>query len=165
MKKEEEKEKKAINERVKLIRDKLELTQVELAAKLFVTHGLISAIELGKSKLKGQTIQLICTPNQLKIGITVNEEWFRTGKGEMFITPAKADGVPKLYDDEGKELPADEEELIGVYRDLIPDNKKYIRDTAKNIRTSQENMRKYMETVEEEEGKKDRRTDTSKKMN
>jgi len=140
-----------VNNRVKLIRDELDLTQVELAAKLFVTHGLISAIELGKSKLKGQTIQLICTPNQLKNGITINEEWFRTGQGEMFIP--QTGGIPVLYDDNGKELPADEEELIGVYRDLFPENKKMIRNSAKIALESQKNTIEEISPTERGEAK------------
>jgi len=138
MKKEEEKEKKAINERVKAIRKTLDMTQQEFADKIRLKSGnTFSMIERGENIVKEQNILLICNPNQLKIGITINEEWLRTGKGEMFIP--QTGGIPILYDDNGKELPTDEEELIGVYRDLFPENKKLIRSSAKIALASQEN--------------------------
>jgi SOS-response transcriptional repressor LexA len=65
---------------------------------------------------------MICTPNRLKEGYTVNAEWLRTGKGDMFITPSSAEGLPKLFEN-GKEIPPEEEELVGIYRRLTPPNR------------------------------------------
>jgi hypothetical protein len=85
---------------------------------------------------------LICTPNRLKEGVTINEKWLRDGQGEMFITKA-VDGRPKLFEN-GEELPADEEELIGVYRRLITENEKIIQDNTHMILETQETTKKTM---------------------
>jgi len=128
-----------INERVKKIRKFLGITQQEFADKIKLKTGnTFSMIERGENTVTEQNILIICTTNQLKNGLTVNEQWLRTGQGEMFIAPAQTDGIPKLFEN-GKELPADEEELIGVYRDLFPENKKLIRHSAKTALAAQEN--------------------------
>jgi transcriptional regulator with XRE-family HTH domain len=120
--------KETVNERVKLLRKTLGMTQVEFAEKLGIYGGSISVIEAGvRTGVTNQNIFLICTPNRLQDGKTVNQDWLRTGKGEMFIPQPSADERLKLFED-GKELPPEEAELIGVYRELLPENKKFIRE-------------------------------------
>jgi transcriptional regulator with XRE-family HTH domain len=157
-----------INERVKIVRKDLKLTQQEFAKKLMLTHGQISVIELGKGKITERNISQICTPNLLKEGKQVSYLWLKYGDfiidkngkhpQSMFITPATADGSPNLYDEDKKRLPPDEEELIGVYRDLIPINKQHVRDNAKMILKTQE------DTIGEvEKGEKDRQPEEKRK--
>jgi len=112
--------KETVNDRVKIVRKALEMTQEEFANKLHLTHSQISAIELIKSIVTEQNITFICMPNQLKEGITVNENWLRTGQGQMFVP---GDGKLRLFDKNNHEIPADEEELVGIYRQLNRPNK------------------------------------------
>jgi len=126
-----------INDRVKKIRKTLKMTQVEFAKILGIKGGSISVIELG-SPVTEPNIKLICTPSRLQDGKTVNEDWLRTGNGDMFVTPSAIDGELKLYDENQKELPSDEAELISVYRELLTPNKKILRDEARKILTTQE---------------------------
>jgi transcriptional regulator with XRE-family HTH domain len=126
-------------QRVKKVRETLDITQKAFAEKIYVTHSQISAIELGKSKINEQNINLICTPNRLKEGYTVNEAWLRNGGDDkvMFKAPPPDNVRPKLYDKNNQELPIEEEELIGIYRKLEPPNKKAVMAAADALLDSQ----------------------------
>jgi len=168
MGKKEKKEKETINNRVKVVRKALKMNQAEFAERIGLSDSALSRIEIGNNSLTNHNILLVCTPNRLKENHTVNENWLRTGQGEMFIAPSAADGRPKLFDDNGKELPPDEEELIGVYRELIPENKVSLREDADKILRIQKNTEarlsgKLVDAVEKEG--KGRRADTVKKPN
>lgn len=63
---------------LKELRKALSLKQGEFAQRISTTQGHISDIENGRKELSDRTIKLIC----LEFG--VNEEWLRTGTGEMF---------------------------------------------------------------------------------
>jgi transcriptional regulator with XRE-family HTH domain len=64
--------------RLRAIRKKLKLNQWDFARQIGLTQTTLSMIELGKSALIEKNIKLIC------VTFDVNENWFRTGKGEMF---------------------------------------------------------------------------------
>ena len=68
-----------MNERLKKLRKVLDLTQQEFADRLGISRGNIGSYEVGKSALSDAVISLICRE------FTVNEDWLRTGEGEMFI--------------------------------------------------------------------------------
>jgi len=112
-----------MKDRLNKLRKLLNITQLEFAKKLKLSHGQVSAMETGRSAINEQNIALICTPNRLQEGKTVNEAWLRTGKGDMFIDPVPADGRPRLFDENRAEIPPDEEEIVGIYRQLTKPNK------------------------------------------
>ena len=60
------------------IRKALELTQIEFANDLKISQSHASAIEMGSRKIPERIIKLIC------LTYSVNESWFKTGKGDMF---------------------------------------------------------------------------------
>ena len=64
--------------RLKVLRKTLSLKQGEFAQRIFTTQGHISDIENGRKELSDRTIKLIC------LEFDVNEEWLRTGEGDMF---------------------------------------------------------------------------------
>ncbi|ERI79436.1 DNA-binding helix-turn-helix protein [[Clostridium] symbiosum ATCC 14940] len=68
-----------MDERIKLIRKKLELTQQEFADKLGIARNNIAGYETCKRSPSDAVISLICTK------FNINEEWLRTGEGEMFV--------------------------------------------------------------------------------
>jgi transcriptional regulator with XRE-family HTH domain len=72
------KEAPAIGQRILVLRHSLQLTQVEFAKRIFISNGMIAAIELGKRKVSERLLQLI------KMTFAVNEIWLRTGEGEIF---------------------------------------------------------------------------------
>lgn len=68
-----------MDERIKFIRKKLELTQQEFADKLGIARNNIAGYETCKRSPSDAVISLICTK------FNVNETWLRTGEGEMFV--------------------------------------------------------------------------------
>lgn len=66
--------------RLRELRQALSLKQGEFAQRISTTQGHISDIENGRKELSDRTLKLIC----LEFG--VNEDWLRTGEGEMFKT-------------------------------------------------------------------------------
>ena len=125
-----------INERLRILRKALLLKQDEIARKIGVGSAALSKIETGATSLTDSNVLLICTPSRLKQGITVNEDWLRKGQGEMFL---KDDGWPRLYDSNENELPLEERELVGIYRDLLQGNREIIRESIKAALAIQKN--------------------------
>ena len=68
-----------MNNRIKIIRGKLNLSQKEFALKLGITQAALSKIELGGSTLTERNIKTICEI------FNVNEEWLRNGTEPIFI--------------------------------------------------------------------------------
>lgn len=73
-----------LNERVKELRKFLGLSGEKFGEKLGVTRVAISNIENGNRSVTSQMFKSICRE------FGVNEEWLRTGEGEMFV-PVTAD--------------------------------------------------------------------------
>ena len=67
-----------MGERVKELRKVLGLSGEKFGEKIGVTRSAISDIERGRNGLSEQNILAICRE------FNVNEEWLRTGTGEMF---------------------------------------------------------------------------------
>lgn len=73
-----------LKERIKKIRKELDLTQQKFSDKLGVKRNTIAMYEMGKTVPSEQTIKSICRE------FNVNEEWLRTGNGEMFMASPSA---------------------------------------------------------------------------
>ena len=69
----------SVNERLKLLRLALKLNQEEFGKKVGVSNTAISKLEKSERNVTDQMIISICRE------FNVNEEWFRTGEGKMFI--------------------------------------------------------------------------------
>lgn len=70
----------SINERVNYLRkNELNLTLEEFGRHIQMTKGAISYMEKGNRVVSERTIKMICTE------FNVNENWLRTGEGEMFV--------------------------------------------------------------------------------
>jgi transcriptional regulator with XRE-family HTH domain len=70
---------KTVYERIKEIRTQLGLSQVEFSERIFVSKSFYGDIEIGKKKVNNRIIFIVSKQ------FNVNEDWIRTGKGEMFI--------------------------------------------------------------------------------
>ena len=67
-----------MNTRIKKLRKTLELTQQVFAEKIGLKQNSIALIESGKRNISDQAVLSICRE------FNVNEEWLRTGTGEIF---------------------------------------------------------------------------------
>ena len=68
-----------MDERLKKLRKKLDLTQREFAEKLHIKQNTVATYEMGRIIPSDSVVAGICRE------FNVNEEWLRTGTGEMFI--------------------------------------------------------------------------------
>lgn len=68
-----------MNDRLKKLRKALDLTQQEFSDRIGIARGNIGAYEVGKNSPSDAVITLICRE------FNVNEEWLRTGAGDMFL--------------------------------------------------------------------------------
>ena len=70
---------KTVYERIKEIRTQLGLSQVEFSERIFLSKSFYGDIEIGKKKVNDRITFIISKQ------FNVNEDWIKTGKGEMFI--------------------------------------------------------------------------------
>lgn len=77
-------------ERVKELRKTLGLTMEKFGNRLGVTKVAISNIERGNRMLTEQMLRSICRE------FDVNEDWLRTGEGEMFLPVSRDRKLARL---------------------------------------------------------------------
>lgn len=68
-----------MNERIKELRKRLNLTQQEFADRLSIKRGAVANYEVGRNTPSDSVIALICRE------FNVSERWLRSGEGEMFL--------------------------------------------------------------------------------
>lgn len=67
-----------IGERIKKLRKHLDLTQQKFGERLGIKGNTVAQYELGRNEPIDAVLSLICRE------FSVNENWLRTGEGEMF---------------------------------------------------------------------------------
>ncbi|MDR0442690.1 MAG: helix-turn-helix domain-containing protein [Treponema sp.] len=73
-----------IGKRIKLLRQTLNMSQVEFAKSIYISNGYIAELECGHRKANDRIVHLIT----LTFG--VNDKWLKTGDGDMFFkTPGE----------------------------------------------------------------------------
>ena len=115
-------------QRVKEVRKALNLTMEEFGKSLGVTKAAISNIENGTRGLTDQMFLSICRV------YNVNEEWLRSGTGEMFVPMTKDEQIEEFFGD----VLRDEEDdfrrrLISVLAKLTPDEWGLLEEKLKEI--------------------------------
>lgn len=119
-------------QRVKELRKELDLTLEKFSDPLGVGKTAISNIENGSRNLTDQMIASICREYR------VNEEWLRTGEGEVFVklSPAEevASYVSDLLEDDGENpLYGIIIQIMKTYSGLSPKSQEVIRDFARQL--------------------------------
>ena len=76
-----------MKDRIKKIRKELDLTQQKFADRIGVKRNTVGQWECGINPLTDQTISSICRE------FNVNENWLRTGEGEMFIKQTRDEQI------------------------------------------------------------------------
>lgn len=74
-------------ERFKEIRTQLKMRQGDFAKEIKTTQGHVSDIENKRKGVSDRVVEIIC------LKFNVNESWFRTGKGSMFIELTKEEEI------------------------------------------------------------------------
>jgi len=105
-----------MKERIRAIRKALKLNQKEFAQRLGMKSTALSMIELGDNTLTEKNIKLIC------MTFSVDENWLRTGKGEMFAASPY------------------EKEFFNIYSGLLPETQKTLLKLAKDLLATQKKL-------------------------
>ena len=79
-----------MKERIKVIRNAVGKRKTDFAKELSVSRSAICKMESGENYPSEQTIKLVCSE------FNVNEEWLRTGNGEMVIPVSKSDLIADM---------------------------------------------------------------------
>jgi transcriptional regulator with XRE-family HTH domain len=101
-----------INQRIKKVRESLDLSQRTFSKLLSASGGYIAGIEVGLRRANARLIKLIVSE------FGVSEDWLRTGKGEMFSkigTDEKSTRLLSLFND----LPSRYQDVIFGLIDLL----------------------------------------------
>jgi len=102
-----------MKERVFAVRKALGLNQKEFAQQLGMNRTTLSMIEVGDNALTEKNIKLVC------MTFNVNQNWLRTGKGEMFASSPY------------------EKEFFDIYSNLPPELQKALLRLAKDLLATQ----------------------------
>ena len=87
----------SINERVKELRCYLKMNQRTFGAKIGIAQTYLSQIEKGDRDVTDKISKIICLTKW--DGNIVNEEWLRSGTGEMFTPQRKSDEIARFLAD------------------------------------------------------------------
>ena len=136
------------NERIKLLRKELGLTQNEFGEKISLKKSAISQIENGSTSSNPRIVQLICTV------FNISEKWLTEGKGDMYTSDEEAilDKLAGMYDLSESQMIFAKQwlQLPATVKDAVVD---YIVSVASAL---QEKKSKKIDVSE---------SDTSKKVN
>lgn len=97
-----------INDRIKLVRKELRLSQIDFSFKIGLSQSRLAAVEANKGNVTERTIKLVCSE------FNVSEHWLRTGEGDMFNPPdSMVDGLVGKFD-----FPAIVAQMLRAYEGL-----------------------------------------------
>lgn len=82
-----------MKDRFKELRKELNVTQQEFADKLKISRNFVAQIEMGSKVPSDRTIDDVCRE------FDVNEEWLRTGNGDMFVPGIKDKQISAMLAD------------------------------------------------------------------
>ena len=107
-----------------MARKALNLTQIEFGDKVGISQGHLTSIESGKRTVTDKSVIAICAT------FGINEEWLRTGTGEMFIA-SDSTIVSQLASEYG--LDAFEKVLIEGFLKMKPEERAVIKTYVRNL--------------------------------
>lgn len=127
-----------MNQRIKLLRKSLDLTQREFGDRIGVKGNTIANYELGRNEPIDAVISLICRE------FNVSEEWLRDGNGDMFITdkPNELDALVMKYG-----LSDADQVLIEKYISLKPKSRDTIIQFISDVSEAIGQFENYYEEV------------------
>lgn len=119
-------------ERVKTVRKSKEMTMEEFGKRLGVTRTAISNIEKGYRGLTEQMLKSICRE------FSVDEEWLRTGDGDMPQKLSEEEEVAALVSnllEDGRDNPffGIILEIVQTYNELSPASQKVLQEASKKL--------------------------------
>lgn len=113
-----------MKDRIREVRDHFGLSMEKFGSRIGIGKASISLLESGKNNPSVQTIALICRE------FGVNEQWLRTGEGEMFeqTRASVLDRLSTEYD-----LSREQRSVIEAFLDLDPQERDVILKYVHNV--------------------------------
>lgn len=122
-----------MNERLKKLRKELDMTQQEFADKIGIKRNTMATYESGRNEPIDAVISLICTK------YNVNENWLRTGEGEMFVEMSYDDEIAQFVGQVmGEEDDSFKKRLISGLAALDDNGWKVLEDFLDSIQTKKD---------------------------
>lgn len=106
-----------MNSRIRALRKTLNLSQDKFAGKIGLKQNAISCMERPGATVTEHNIKIICSQ------FCVNEEWLRTGCGQMFLEKEKK-----------------QKEFFDIFNELSPSLQDYLLKTARDLLDAQSKM-------------------------
>ena len=121
-----------MKDRIRALRKALDMTQKEFAEKIGLKRNSVASYEIGKNHPMDTVIKSICRE------FNVNEDWLRTGEGEMFIQLPEEDEVAAyvsdLLEDDGENpLYLIIKEIMHTYNEVSPKSQEILCDFSKRL--------------------------------
>ncbi|WP_333697813.1 helix-turn-helix domain-containing protein [Bacteroides congonensis] len=121
-----------VNERLKSLRISLGMNQKDFGERIEVAQTYLSQIEKGDRPVTDKISKIVCLQNWN--GKSVNEEWFLTGNGEMFVPETKDEQITRLLSDVLKKENSDfKRRLVTALSKLDDTGWKYLEDFIDSI--------------------------------
>lgn len=113
-----------MKDRIREVREHFGLSMEKFGSRIGIGKASISLLESGKNNPSVQTITLICRE------FGVNEQWLRTGEGEMFEQTRETvlDRLSMEYD-----LSREQRSVIEAFLDLDPQERDVILKYVHNV--------------------------------
>ena len=122
-----------MNERLKKLRKELDMTQQEFAEGIGIKRNTMATYESGRNEPIDAVISLICTK------YNVNENWLRTGEGEMFVEMSYDDEIAQFVGQVmGEEDDSFKKRLISGLVALDDNGWKVLEDFLDSIQTKKD---------------------------
>ena len=99
-----------MRDRIRAARKKLGLNQAEFAKQIGLTQTSLSMLEMGNNAITDKNIKLIC------VAFNINEQWLRTGEGQMFNSSPYAKEICEIMESLTSET---QQYLILMGRELL----------------------------------------------
>lgn len=118
-----------MNERIKILRKQLGLTLEKFGERLGVGKTAINKLEKGENNVTDQMFKAICRE------FDVNEEWLRSGKGDMFVIPDDETVaiVSNLLETKDNEFYNTVLDVLHTYDQLSPESQEVLNDLCKKL--------------------------------
>ena len=106
-----------MHERIKQLRKQLKINQSEFGSRIGLSRDTIANIEGNRIEIKDIYVLSICKE------FNVNEDWLRTGEGEMFNQSDEDEELAAIV---GRVLAGEDEFRKALYRQIGACDQKYI---------------------------------------
>lgn len=116
-----------MNDRIKELRKALGLTQQDFSERIGVKRNTVAQYEIGRNPPNDTVITLICRE------FNVNEEWLRTGEGEMFKPKSRNEELFEFVTNAIGEPTGIQAKLLSIMARLTDEQWKVLNDIANEM--------------------------------